>query len=223
MNRIILITPSDLELIALRNNDIILNDLFLLIGNIELTIRNNYFESLVMSIIGQQLSSKAASTIRARVRDLCSNYGGEISPTTITLIPTDQLRNAGVSNAKITYIMNLTERVLNKEIDFNEISSLDNSEIIKILSKTKGIGKWTAEMFLIFSLGRKDVLSVADAGLQRAAKWLYKLQDREDGNYLEQLRFRWNPYESLVSLYLWEAIDRGYVDSGKTIEELKNN
>jgi DNA-3-methyladenine glycosylase II len=145
----------------------------------------------------------------------------EFTPEHVKQIPVEHLREAGVSRPKIAYIHDLCAKIESNELDFDGIHQLDNQEIIKKLTSVKGIGKWTAEMFLIFSLGRTDVLSLADVGLQRAAKWLYSGMpvDAPD-KYLEQYGPKWHPYESIVSLYLWEAVDRGYVDSGKSIDEL---
>ena len=104
------------------------------------------------------------------------------------------------------------------EVTLDNLQDLDNTELLKQLTSVKGIGAWTAEMFLIFTLGRPDVMSIGDAGLQRAAKWLHTLADRKDGNYLGEIAPNWAPYRSFASLYLWRAIDMGYVDSGLQVE-----
>ena len=116
--------------------------------------------------------------------------------------------------------MDLAGKVKEGRIAFETFEAMDNRQIIDILTRVKGIGKWTAEMFLIFSLGRPNVLSLGDFGLKRAVKWLYQMEDRADGKYLEQHAEKWDPYQSVVSLHLWKAIDLGFVDSGKSPEEL---
>jgi DNA-3-methyladenine glycosylase II len=214
----LLLSTTDEIVQALSITDEVISKLIKKIGNLDIALRKNYFESLVMSIIGQQLSSKAAGTIRSRVKMLCP----DISPQQLRAISMEQLRSAGVSRAKITYIHDLCDKMTAGEIVFGELDKLNNDAVIKTLTKVKGIGKWTAEMFLIFSLGRTNVLSFADAGLQRAAKWLYDIPYRPDGKYLEQKGDLWSPYQSIASLYLWEAIDCGFVDSGKTSDELLN-
>ncbi|MEF3302482.1 DNA-3-methyladenine glycosylase family protein [Paenibacillus sp. GYB003] len=198
-------------------SDPILKDLIHLIGDVEHKSDVDYFESLAMSIIGQQLSSKAAATIRNRVQCLCSD---KVTASSIISLSHDQLRAAGVSHAKIMYLKDLAEKVLTEQLDFSSIRDWDNEEVIKRLTEVKGIGKWTAEMFLIFALGRTNVMSYADAGLQRAAKWLYNLPEHPKSNYLQQVDHAWSPFQSVVSLYLWEAIDRGYVDSGKSLSDI---
>lgn len=204
--------------IDLANRDEKLGVLFRLVGDVEFQPRGRPFESLVLSILGQQLSVKAAATIKKRVQDLCA--GGEITPDGILALSFCQLREAGVSAAKISYIFDLAEKVKDGQIDFATLVKLENQEIISVLTRVKGIGKWTAEMFLIFSQGRPNVLSTGDFGLQRAVKWLYQMEDRADGKYLQQHGDKWDPYQSIVSLYLWKAIDLGFVDSGKRPEEL---
>ncbi|WP_075981331.1 DNA-3-methyladenine glycosylase family protein [Bacillus massilinigeriensis] len=212
----IIFTQSTRAVKSLIDNDEPLRKLIMKIGDIELKLDNNYFESLIMSIIGQQLSSKAAKTIRNRVRSLSP----ELTPESTKSLSFDELRNAGLSKAKITYTYDLSEKILSKEIDFENIHRFSNDHVIKELTKVKRIGKWTAEMFLIFSLGRLDVLSLGDLGLQRACRWLYKMAEQPKGKYLETHQSRWEPYFSVVSLYLWEAIDLGLVDSGKNLDEL---
>lgn len=197
-----------------------LNKLIQLIGDLKIEVRDNYFESLIMSIIGQQLSSKAASTIRERMVLLCNRA---ISPDKILSLTEDELRGAGLSRAKIGYIKELAEKVRSQQLILTDFNNLENSEVITLLTGVKGIGRWTAEMFLIFSLARTDVMSYADAGLQRAARWLYDLPLLPKYNYLEQLDPLWYPYQSIASLYLWESIDRGFVDSNNTLDELFNS
>ncbi|WP_400162432.1 DNA-3-methyladenine glycosylase family protein [Brevibacillus sp. TJ4] len=211
MDTLLRFTRQSESVIALGEADAQLNKLIHVIGELELTVRHNHFYSLAMSVIGQQLSAKAASTIRKRVSLLCP----EFSPEHVLQIPVEQLREAGVSRPKIAYIHDLCGRIQSKELDFGGIHQLNNEQVIQMLTAVKGIGTWTAEMFLIFSLGRTDVLSLADVGLQRAARWLYDTPDA-----LAQHGPRWNPYASVASLYLWESIDRGLVDSGASIDEL---
>lgn len=214
-----LITLSSDSIRTLCESDQTLKELIRLIGDIEQRLNVNYFESLALSIIGQQLSSKAATTIRKRVQLLC---GGEVTPISIISLSQDELRAAGVSFAKIMYLKDLAEKVVTEQLDFNSICNLDNEEVIKSLTSVKGIGKWTAEMFLIFALGRTNVMSYADVGLQRATKWLYNLPEHPKLYYLQQVDHAWSPFQSIASLYLWEAIDRGYVDSGKSIKDFMN-
>ncbi|MFX3635689.1 MAG: DNA-3-methyladenine glycosylase [Candidatus Pristimantibacillus sp.] len=178
------------------------------IGQITVTIRGDAFHYLVKSLIGQQLSVKAADTICRRVEQSC----GDFSPETMLSASEENLRSAGVSRPKINYIKNLAELVLRNELDFISIKDLDNEEVIAVLTEVKGIGRWTAEMFLIFFLGREDVLSLGDAGLRRAANWLYGAEGGLGPAYLEIQSPNWKPYRTIASLYLWEAINLGHVN-----------
>jgi DNA-3-methyladenine glycosylase II len=200
---------------ALSQADPRLGMLIRLVGNVTITLGSDPFQSLSMSIIGQQLSAKAAGTIRERVKLLAPDF----TPLHVRAIAADTFRGAGVSFAKIAYIHDLCDKILAGDVDLDGLNELENQAIVESLTAIKGIGKWTAEMFLIFSLGKADVLSVGDAGLQRAAKWLHQLEDRKDGNYLGQVAPLWSPYRSFASLYLWQAIDLGFVDSGLTIQQ----
>jgi DNA-3-methyladenine glycosylase II len=180
------------------------------IGSLEIPSRVNAFESLTRSLIGQQLSVKAAGTICGRVEEKC----GVITPDSILAVSEEELRSAGVSRAKIGYIQGLADLVKREEFDLDFPVSAGNEEVINTLSKAKGIGRWTAEMFLIFCLGREDVLSLGDAGLRRAAGWLY---GRSDSDILEVSGEIWKPYRTIVSLYLWEAVNRGLLNERKSI------
>ncbi|WP_036677993.1 DNA-3-methyladenine glycosylase family protein [Paenibacillus tyrfis] len=216
MNRSIALNSDDERISYLCRSDAKLAALIALIGEVTLSVRSSHFESLVLSIVGQQLSVKAAATINSRVSSLVSS----ITPEEIDRVDPEALRSAGLSSAKINYIKDLSAKLLHKEIDLTQLPQLEDREVVEMLTKVKGIGQWTAEMFLIFSLGRMNVLSLGDAGLVRGARWLYSAENKKDGNPLAQHAQKWSPYCSVASLYLWEAVNRGYVDSGKTVEEL---
>ncbi|RCX19200.1 hypothetical protein DFP94_105217 [Fontibacillus phaseoli] len=110
-------------------------------------------------------------------------------------------------------------RMLTGEVDLERLGTASDEEAVQSLLSIKGIGRWTAEMFLIFALGREHVVSLRDIGLQRAAKWVYDMEERIDWKYLQQVEHLWAPYGSIASLYLWEAINAGHVDSGETLEQ----
>jgi DNA-3-methyladenine glycosylase II len=202
---------------TLTSSDPILKKLIEMIGTLQPRPNIDYFPALLTSIIGQQLSSKAANTIRNRVSELC---GSQLNPEIILKLSKEDLRSVGLSNAKIEYIKDLAKKVYINEIDFESISQMENEKVITTLTQIKGIGQWTAEMFLIFSLKRMNVMSYADSGLQRAARWLYRFPENPKINYLQEIDYLWSPFRSIASLYLWESIDRGFVDSGSTLDEL---
>lgn len=180
-------------------------------GSIEIELSNDYFASLSSSIVGQQLSNKVADVIWNRVVSL---MGGEPSPQKILSIEVEKLRGVGVSYSKIGYLKNLSNAVLNNKICLDGFKGMDNDEIIENLTAVKGIGQWTAEMFLIFSLGRCDVFSLGDGGLQKSVKWLYQLDEIPRRKQLMQISEKWMPYRTFASLYLWEAINRNLINSG---------
>lgn len=158
------------------------------------------FETLAASIIGQQLSVKAADTIEKRVLNV---IGGCLTPERILAVEPEALRACGLSNAKVKYVRVLAERVAEGLMDFDAMAAeLDNEVVIRQLIELPGVGRWTAEMFLIFGLKRPDVLSLGDVGLQRAVRLLYG-EDRT----LEEVGSVWQPYRSIASWYLWQSLD----------------
>ena len=137
---------------------------------------------------------------------------GEPSPQKLISLEDEKLREIGVSYSKIGYLKNLSSAVLNNEICLDNLEGIENEEIVKNLTKVKGIGQWTAEMFLIFCLGRRDVFSLGDGGLQRSIKWLYRLDEVPKRKQLMQISEKWKPYRTFASLYLWEAINKNLIN-----------
>jgi DNA-3-methyladenine glycosylase II len=163
------------------------------------------FHTLVVSIISQQLSAKASDTIERRIAEcIPSPFKAE----EMVCVPPERLREAGLSSRKVAYIQGLAERVNEGSLTYETLSAKDNDEVMAALMEIPGIGRWTAEMFLIFGLKRPDVMSLGDAGLQRAAKKLYP-KASSNGNVLEKVSERWKPYRSVASWYLWRWVDGG--------------
>lgn len=156
------------------------------------------FQTLATSIISQQLSAKAADTIERRVLSIVSSF----TPDGFLTVPLEALRGAGLSSAKARYIIELSQRVNSGQLDFGALLKQADDDVIAALVELPGIGRWTAEMFLIFGLRRPDVLALGDAGLQRAARLLYG----EDAD-LESVGQSWRPYCSVASWYLWRHLD----------------
>lgn len=208
MSKTLRIQADSPEVQTLSRNDPILGRLMAAIGDLTFNLRDDEFTSLVRSVIGQQLSVKAAATIWNRTVDVC----GDITPDAIASVSDERLRAAGLSKAKIAYVKDLSSKVQNGQLELSRLRELDDEEVIRQLRQVKGVGQWTAEMFLVFSLGRLDVLSLGDAGLQRAANWLYGQKNAGEKVDLAGLGNLWSPYKTFASLYLWEAINRGYVD-----------
>lgn len=168
--------------------------------------RSDYFFTVLDAIASQQLSSKVATTIVNRVRAL---FPGQETPTAgqILSLPDQALRDTGLSWAKVRYIKDLAQRVVSGELDLVHVSGMSDEEIIKELVAVKGIGRWTAEMFLLFSLARPDVFAVDDYGLRVAMQRLYDLPDLPRPPIMREIAEAWRPYRSYASLYLWRSLD----------------
>lgn len=163
------------------------------------------YGALVRSIVGQQLSTKAARTIYGRV---CALYGDH-TPAPAELIATDpeDLRAAGLSYSKAAYLRDLAQRVRSGELDLEALPQLSDREVSEMLTAVKGLGQWTADMFLMFHLGRPDVLPVGDLGIRNAALAAYGLRKLPTPDRLERLARPWRPHRTLACLYLWESLD----------------
>ena len=206
------------ELLAIKHRDPQMAKLISLIGGNSFDLKEDRFSALIRSIIGQQLSVKAAATISSRFFNL---IGNEVNPYTIENFNDEAFRQVGISKQKIKYIRDLCLKTSSNEIILSDLDEYSDTNVIETLTKIKGIGPWTAEMFLIFSLGRVNVLSLGDVGLQRACKWLYGFDNHIDNKDLLKERGKlWAPYCSIASLYLWNAIDYGFVDNFINIDEV---
>jgi DNA-3-methyladenine glycosylase II len=197
---------SNLQVIAhFRKSD---PQIFRLIGTYgltELKPSGNYFPDLIESVINQQLSNKAAATIWKRFRELFLSQ--EINPETVIKIDNTKLRSCGTSNAKAQYIHNIARAFIDQTVTPLTFNKMTDMQIIDQLIKIKGIGRWTAEMFLIFSLGREDVFSMGDAGLNKAMNIIYGKDKKLTASQKEKIITKWKPYRSYASLMLWKSLD----------------
>lgn len=175
------------------------------IGTSELAIEEDGFKCLVKYIVGQQISDKARETIWQRI---CTNFG-EVTADMMFSISNSDLRGIGLSGRKVEYIKTLAECIIEKRIDFEEFKALPNEEIIAKLTALKGIGQWTAEMYLIFSLGRENVLSKGDGTIRRTIQWMYDLKELPSAKVLAEHFINWTEYATIVSSYLWKSIALG--------------
>lgn len=176
------------------------------IGPLRIALSNDYFASLASAIVGQQLSGKVADVIWERLKTL---VGGSVTPENLLTASETDMRAIGLSNAKVRYVKALAEAAASGALQLGAMNELADEAIIKELTAIKGIGRWTAEMFLIFSLGREDVFSCGDGGLQRAFQWLYGIEASKEN--LLRVSAAWQPYRTYASLYLWEALNRKIV------------
>ena len=163
------------------------------------------YGALVRSIVGQQLSTKAARTIYERLTALFD--GHTPTPAELLAVDADRLRSAGLSRAKVSYLRSLAEHVVRGELELDRLGELGDEEVIAQLTAVKGLGPWTADMFLIFHLGRPDVLPVGDLGVRRAVQLAYGLDELPSAAALERLAEPWRPHRSLACLYLWRSLD----------------
>ena len=175
-----------------------------IVGKYYINIRNDPFQSLVESIIYQQLAGKAANAIYNRFINYYNNK--QITPTLILNSPNDNLKKVGLSNRKIDYLKNLASHVYDGRINLEELPKMNDDEIINKLVNVKGIGRWTSEMFLIFSLGRQDILPVTDLGVRKAIQKIYSLSELPKPNIMMEIAKPWRPYRSIATWYLWKSL-----------------
>lgn len=175
-------------------------------GTCNLTPRKDFFNSLLEAITGQQLSVKAADAIIGR---FFAHFGKNPHPKDILEESHDLMRQLGLSNAKVKYVKDLSEKLLNKEIILDGLEKKSDDEIFEELVKVKGIGRWTVDMFLIFTLAREDVLPKGDLGLKKAIALNYKLKEMPNEEEIIKISKKkgWAPYNSIASLYLWKSLD----------------
>ena len=168
-------------------------------GVIKRKITPDVYIALVDTVVGQLLSSKAARTIYGRLETLA----GKVTPEKVNELTVEQLRGCGLSYRKAETIKDITSKVLSKELDLEGLENLSDQQVVKELSSIKGIGEWSAEMIMLFSLQRKDVLSYKDLAIRRGICRLYGLESIEKEAF-EECRKRFSPYNSVASIYLWQ-------------------
>jgi 3-methyladenine DNA glycosylase/8-oxoguanine DNA glycosylase len=170
---------------------------------IKISPKSRYFTDLVESIANQQLSGKAAATIFGRVKVLCD---GKIEPEIILKLSEAELRKAGLSFAKIRYIKDLAVRAKDGQLSLGSLNKLSDEEVIEKLVMVKGIGRWTAEMFLMFSLARPDIFPVDDLGIKKGFEKVTGKDFDKDKSFKFALR-SWAPYRTVASWYLWRSLE----------------
>ena len=197
-------TVSDMKARKILARDFIMKGLINKYGELTLTESKECFADLARAIVAQQLSAKAADTIWKRVQAL---FGGKITAGKLLSAPDGDIRQAGVSSNKIKYIKNIARAVADKTLDLDHIRNCGDDEIIRQLTAIKGVGRWTAEMFLIFSLAREDVFSFGDGGLTSAVNRLYGGSIPLTKDEIKTIADKWQPYRSIASLYLWRSLN----------------
>lgn len=160
---------------------------------------------LIHEIIEQMLSVKAGQKIYGKLEELC---GGKISTTQISALTNEQIRSTGTSSAKVEYIRNITNAITNGMLNLSVMRRFSDEEVITSLTKIRGIGKWTAKMYLIFILDRQDVLPFEDGAFLQVYRWMYKTQDCSEKAVTAKCR-KWKPYSSVASRFCYKALDTG--------------
>ena len=204
-----LASPQELEKAAayLAEADEVLAEVISRTGLCTITPHTDYYQSLVDSIISQQLSVHAARSIEARFRDLFDGH----FPTPEEILTTDleTLRGLGFSYAKGRYVLDLAQHVVDGKVKFDHLDALSNEDIITELTAVKGIGVWTVHMFLMFCMGRLDVLPIGDLGIRNGIRKLYGFEDTPTPTQITEIaeQHHWHPYESVASWYVWQSLD----------------
>ena len=166
--------------------------------------RDDAYVALVRAVVGQQLSTKAARTIYDRLVALFDD--GVPSPEQLLAAETKALRGAGLSGRKVEYLRDLAQHVVDGELELDRLADLSDEEVIEEVTAVRGLGRWTAEMFLIFHLGRPDVISGGDLGIRRAIEIEYGLKEIPTPDEVVERAEAWRPHRSLACIYLWESL-----------------
>jgi DNA-3-methyladenine glycosylase II len=194
----------ELALRHLRTADPIMAGIIERVGPYALTPREPTFETLARSITFQQLSGKAAATIFARLKKA---VGRRFTAQALLRLTPEELRACGLSRQKIASLQDLADRVVRREISFRKLADLHDEEIILQLSKVRGVGVWTVQMFLMFALERPNVLPVSDLGVRNAVRRAYGLDELPKPAELKEIAQKWHPYCSVATWYLWRSLE----------------
>jgi DNA-3-methyladenine glycosylase II len=174
---------------------------------LQLRSEGSHFEALARSIVFQQLSGKAASTIYGRFAALFPD--GVPTPNGVLAASEESLRAAGLSRQKAAYLRDLSLKVSNGELPLDQVESMNDDDLISHLVQVKGIGRWTAQMFLMFRLGRPDVLPELDLGIQNAIRRAYRMRKRPTPKQVKRIGAKWSPHSSVACWYLWRSLENG--------------
>lgn len=192
-------------IVHLKKSDPVMRAIIERVGAYKIQHREPSFETLVRSIVYQQLSGKVASVILARLAAMLPE--GKITPDAILKLRPARMRKAGLSKQKIAYIRDLARKTNQGHLKFEALPDLPDHDVIEHLTQVKGIGVWTAHMFLIFALRRPDVLATGDLGVRTAIRKAYELEELPAPKQIEELAAAWRPYSSVAMWYLWRSLD----------------
>jgi len=190
----------------LKKSDPVLSAIIETVGDYRIQFREPDFESMVRSIVSQQLSGRVATVIFGR---LFKAVGEKMTPEAILKLRPSRMRALGLSGQKTAYIRDLARHTRDGRVVFEDLPNLPDSEIIERLTQVKGIGVWTVQMFLMFALRRHDVLPVGDLGIRNAIRKAYNLQEMPGPAEIEAIGAKWRPYCTVASWYLWRSLESG--------------
>lgn len=192
----------------LKRVDPVLRDVIARVGPCRLQplTEGTHFDFIARSIVYQQLSTKAAATIVGRVQAAC---GGTLGIEALTTLPDASLRTAGLSRQKLGYLRDLAAKAHDGVVDFSGLDDMPDDDVTRQLVQVKGVGIWTAQMFLMFRLGRPDVLPVLDLGIRKGVQRAYRLRKLPDGRRVEKIAAPWAPFRTVGSWYMWRVLDIG--------------
>lgn len=176
-----------------------------MVGEISYQPHSDGFSFLIHEIIEQMLSIKAGTVIYSRLQMLCDN---DVCPEKVSRLTEEQIKSIGTANSKVSYIKGVTEAVQNGNLDLEELPELSDEEVIKKLTSLQGVGIWTAKMYLIFVLDRRDILPIEDVAFLQSYKWMYKTDDVSKDSVIKKCK-KWKPYSSIAARYLYRALDMG--------------
>ncbi|QDS88310.1 DNA-3-methyladenine glycosylase [Rosistilla ulvae] len=198
-------SETDLAIAHLRAADPIMSQMIDDVGEFKMRRQRDRFGMLVRSIVSQQISTGAARSIHARLVQLAGDEG--LTAENLARFSAEDLRTAGISMQKAKYLLDLTDKVIGGELNLRPIGRFSDAQIIEQLTIVKGIGKWTAQMFLIFSLGRMDVFPHDDLGVRAAIRKRYGLEELPDVATSQSIAANWRPYASVASWYCWQSLE----------------
>ena len=190
----------------LKAADPVIGRIIEVVGPYRMTYKEPDFTALVRSIVYQQLSGKAASTIYTRLEKAVAR-AGKLSPRAILKMEVEELRAFGLSQGKAKYVLDLAAKTAAKEVNFGKLPELSDAEVVEHLTNVKGVGVWTAHMFLMFALKRPNVLPTGDLGIRSAIKKAYGLEELPKPAEMEEIARGWHPYCSIACWYLWRSLD----------------
>ena len=177
-------------------------------GHPDFKPKDDYFQSLMRSIVFQQLSGKAANTIYERLISLLPDK--KINPKEVLNLANEDMRQAGLSSQKSSYIKNLADFFINNSFNNNKVDKMSDEDISRQLIEIKGIGQWTVDMFLMFTLNRPDVMPYSDLGIQKGLMTLFNLDNLPSKSEMETYTIVWKPYRTVACWYLWRIVDDGF-------------